>query len=284
MDETRRSARGRDRTQRTRSARRRHRQRRYHGPTHPDGHTRARVRHHARGRSALRQTVGRRGMPPGRSCDRRCLARERRRPSVTPNQRLLSLEGPARSLLTVERTLLNFLQLLSGTATLGAHDMRIGCRTRRCACSIRAKRCRVCGSRRSTPFVAAAATTTGSDCSTHFSSRKTTSPPRDPSPPRSSTPVRSHPIARVEVEVENIEEFRTALIAGADIIMLDDFSEPDMHAGGRDQSRPGATRGFGRRDARDASMPLLRSRRRLRLHRRDHEACRADRLVDAIRN
>ena len=34
----------------------------------------------------------------------------------------------------------------------------------------------------------------------------------------------------VEVEVENIEEFRTALIAGADIIMLDDFSEADMHA------------------------------------------------------
>ena len=28
--------------------------------------------------------------------------------------------------------------------------------------------------------------------------------------------------------MENIEEFRTALIAGADIIMLDDFSEADM--------------------------------------------------------
>ena len=32
----------------------------------------------------------------------------------------------------------------------------------------------------------------------------------------------------VEVEVENIEEFRTALIAGADIIMLDEFTESDM--------------------------------------------------------
>jgi len=36
---------------------------------------------------------------------------------VEPNQQLLTLEGPTRSLLTVERTLLNFLQLLSGTAT-----------------------------------------------------------------------------------------------------------------------------------------------------------------------
>ena len=33
---------------------------------------------------------------------------------------------------------------------------------------------------------------------------------------------------KVEVEVENIEEFRTALAAGADIIMLDEFSSTDM--------------------------------------------------------
>src|SRR5262245_61882386 len=37
---------------------------------------------------------------------------------VTANQTLLTLEGPARGLLTAERTLLNFLQLLSATATL----------------------------------------------------------------------------------------------------------------------------------------------------------------------
>lgn len=36
---------------------------------------------------------------------------------VEADQQLLTLEGPTRSLLTVERTVLNFLQLLSGTAT-----------------------------------------------------------------------------------------------------------------------------------------------------------------------
>ena len=36
---------------------------------------------------------------------------------VKPNQALFHLEGPARSLLTGERSALNFLQLLSGVAT-----------------------------------------------------------------------------------------------------------------------------------------------------------------------
>jgi len=37
---------------------------------------------------------------------------------VAPSQRLCQLSGPARSLLTGERTALNFLQTLSGTATV----------------------------------------------------------------------------------------------------------------------------------------------------------------------
>ena len=37
--------------------------------------------------------------------------------AVTPDQSLLTLQGPARALLTGERTALNFLQTLSGTAT-----------------------------------------------------------------------------------------------------------------------------------------------------------------------
>jgi nicotinate-nucleotide pyrophosphorylase (carboxylating) len=38
--------------------------------------------------------------------------------TVAPNQVLCQIEGPARALLTAERTALNFLQTLSGTATL----------------------------------------------------------------------------------------------------------------------------------------------------------------------
>jgi nicotinate-nucleotide pyrophosphorylase (carboxylating) len=40
---------------------------------------------------------------------------------VTPDQALFSLQGPARALLTAERTMLNFVQLLSGTATQTRH-------------------------------------------------------------------------------------------------------------------------------------------------------------------
>ena len=37
--------------------------------------------------------------------------------AAKPNQTLFEIQGPARALLTGERTALNFLQLLSGTAT-----------------------------------------------------------------------------------------------------------------------------------------------------------------------
>lgn len=40
---------------------------------------------------------------------------------VSPNQTLFTLSGPARDMLTAERTMLNFVQLLSGTATLTRH-------------------------------------------------------------------------------------------------------------------------------------------------------------------
>jgi nicotinate-nucleotide pyrophosphorylase (carboxylating) len=40
---------------------------------------------------------------------------------VEPSQVLFTLEGPARDMLTAERTMLNFVQLLSGTATLTRH-------------------------------------------------------------------------------------------------------------------------------------------------------------------
>jgi len=146
---------------------------------------------------------------------------------VVANQRLLSLEGPSRSLLTVERTLLNFLQLLSGTATsarryadrLTGTKMRV-LDTRKTLPGLRiaqkyAVRCGGCYNHRLGLFDAflikenhiAAAGSIGAAVERA----------------RQIAPGRA-----VEVEVENIEEFRTALIAGADIIMLDEFSEMDM--------------------------------------------------------
>jgi nicotinate-nucleotide pyrophosphorylase (carboxylating) len=51
---------------------------------------------------------------------------------VHPNQTLFTARGPARTLLTAERTMLNFVQLLSGTATETARYVELvrGTRTR----------------------------------------------------------------------------------------------------------------------------------------------------------
>ena len=147
---------------------------------------------------------------------------------VSPGQTLLSLTGPARSLLTVERTLLNFLQLLSGTATLARSyaDRVAGTKlrvldTRKTLPGLRiaqkyAVRCGGCHNHRLGLYdaflikenhIAAA----GSIAAAVAQARQIA------------------PGRPVEVEVENIGELRTALIAGADIIMLDEFSEIDMY-------------------------------------------------------
>ena len=148
---------------------------------------------------------------------------------VLANQRLLSLEGAARSLLTVERTVLNFLQLLSGTATAA----------RRYADRLSHTELRVLDTRKTLPGLRIAqkyAVRCGGGHNhrlglfdaflikeNHIAAAGSIA----------AAVERARQIAAdrvVEVEVENIEEFRTALIAGADIIMLDDFSEADMHA------------------------------------------------------
>jgi nicotinate-nucleotide pyrophosphorylase (carboxylating) len=147
---------------------------------------------------------------------------------IAPKQQLLEMDGPARALLTVERTLLNFLQLLSGTATLARSfadrvagtNLRI-LDTRKTLPGLRvaqkyAVRCGGCDNHRLGLYDAFlikenhifAAGSIGAAVA-HA---------------RQIAPTRT-----VEVEVENIEEFRTALIAGADIVMLDDFSITDMH-------------------------------------------------------
>jgi nicotinate-nucleotide pyrophosphorylase (carboxylating) len=146
---------------------------------------------------------------------------------VSAGQELLSLEGPARSLLTVERTLLNFLQLLSGTATLArAYADRVaGTRlrvldTRKTLPGLRiaqkyAVRCGGCHNHRLGLFDAFLIK------ENHIAAAGSIAAAVERA--RQIAPGRS-----IEIEVENIEEFRTALIAGADIIMLDDFSESDV--------------------------------------------------------
>ncbi|RLA60933.1 MAG: carboxylating nicotinate-nucleotide diphosphorylase [Gammaproteobacteria bacterium] len=147
--------------------------------------------------------------------------------SITAGDSLFTLRGPARALLTGERGALNFLQLLSGTATTcrryadlvsdtdvklldtrktipglriaqkyavtcgGCHNHRIGLFD---AFLIKENHINACGG------IAAAVNT-----------------------------ARSHaPDMPVEVEVENMEELQQALAAACDRVMLDNFSLDQM--------------------------------------------------------
>jgi nicotinate-nucleotide pyrophosphorylase (carboxylating) len=147
--------------------------------------------------------------------------------SVTPNQLLFTIEGSARSLLTGERTALNFLQFLSGTAT-AAHLY---------AALIEGTACRVLDTRKTIPGLRSAqkyAVRVGGGQNHRLglfdgilikenhimaagSIARAVSSARD-----------SGAGVPVEVEVETLDELRQAIAAGADIAMLDEFSMPAM--------------------------------------------------------
>jgi nicotinate-nucleotide pyrophosphorylase (carboxylating) len=146
--------------------------------------------------------------------------------AITPNQTLVTLHGSARSLLTGERTALNFLQTLSGTATV-AHEYAqlvkdTGIRildTRKTIPGLRtaqkyAVRCGGCDNHRMGLYdaflikenhIAAC----GGIANAVAKAREL------------------HPGKPVEIEVENFDELEAALTAQADIIMLDEFSLED---------------------------------------------------------
>jgi nicotinate-nucleotide pyrophosphorylase (carboxylating) len=148
---------------------------------------------------------------------------------VTANQTLFEIAGLARPVLTGERTALNFLQLLSATATA----------TRRYVDAIAGTRCAILDTRKTVPglrtaqkyavlcgggqiyriglfdqvlikenHIAAAGSLTAAVAAAR----------------------RAAGSRKVEVEVETMEEFEEALRAGPDIIMLDELSLADMRA------------------------------------------------------
>ncbi len=143
--------------------------------------------------------------------------------SVEPDQLLCTLRGPSRALLTGERTALNFLQSLSGTATLAS----------RYAEAVAGTGVKVLDTRKTIPGLRLAqkyAVTCGG-CHNHRiglydgvlikenhiaaagSIAAAIEKARDTAP--SNIPV--------EVEVENLDEVEQALTAGADILLLDNM-------------------------------------------------------------
>lgn len=146
---------------------------------------------------------------------------------ITPDQRLCTLRGPARALLTGERTALNFLQLLSGTATLARRyaDAVAGTRTaildtRKTLPGLRlaqkyAVRCGGCQNHRIGLFDAVLIKE--NHIMAAGSIGKAIAAAR-----------RLHPEVTVEVEVENLTELAEALTAQPDIVMLDNFDLATM--------------------------------------------------------
>ncbi len=146
---------------------------------------------------------------------------------IAAGEAICEIAGPARAVLTGERTALNFLQLLSATATV----------TRRFVEAVAGTGCRILDTRKTLPglrsaqkyavrcgggdnhrlglydqvlikenHIAAAGSITGAIEAAR----------------------RTAPGLKVEVEVESLAELEEALGAAPDIIMLDDFSLADM--------------------------------------------------------
>lgn len=141
---------------------------------------------------------------------------------LVADQELFTIRGNARAILTVERTMLNFIQLLAGTASQTARyvDLVAGTQakvldTRKTIPGLRLaqKYAVTCGGGYNHRFglydaflikenhIAAAGSIAAAVAQAHA----------------------SHPDIPLEVEVERIEQMFEAIDAGADIVMLDNF-------------------------------------------------------------
>jgi nicotinate-nucleotide pyrophosphorylase (carboxylating) len=145
---------------------------------------------------------------------------------VEPNQLLFILEGPAAALLTAERTALNFLQLLSGTATQTADYAKLIAHTGT----------RLLDTRKTVPGLRLAqkyAVLCGGGHNhrlglfDQFLIKENHIAAAGGIGPAVRRAREMHPSLKVEVEVENLDELAEAIEAGADIAMVDNFSIED---------------------------------------------------------
>jgi nicotinate-nucleotide pyrophosphorylase (carboxylating) len=148
--------------------------------------------------------------------------------SVTANQSLLTLQGPARALLTGERTALNFLQTLSGTAT-AAHSY---------AGLLEGTKCRLLDTRKTIPGLRTAqkyAVRVGGGHNHRMGLFDGILIKENHIMAAGSIAAAITAARRgagsgvgVEVEVENLHELSQAIEGRADIALLDEFSLPAM--------------------------------------------------------
>ncbi len=157
--------------------------------------------------------------------------------SVSANDRLMTIVGNARALVSAERCALNFLQTLSGTATATARHVD----------AVRGTRCTILDTRKTLPGLRLGqkyAVRCGGGSNhriglfdailikeNHIAAAGSLNAAVLAARTR-------HPTLMLEVEVEDFTELDEALASGVDRIMLDEFSDADLvravaHVGGR---------------------------------------------------
>lgn len=147
---------------------------------------------------------------------------------IAPDQVLCRLSGNARALLTGERTAINFLQTLSGTATSARHY----------AAKVAGTDIRILDTRKTIPGLRLAqkyAVTVGG-CHNHriglydaFLIKENHIAACGGIAAAIDRAREIAPDKPVEVEVETLAEYHQALTGGADLIMLDNFGLDDIH-------------------------------------------------------
>jgi nicotinate-nucleotide pyrophosphorylase (carboxylating) len=150
--------------------------------------------------------------------------------AVVADQELFTVQGPARALLTGERCALNFLQLLSGTATTANAYVAL----------LAGTRCRLLDTRKTIPGLRTAqkyAVRVGGG-ENHRMGLFDGILIKENHIAAAGSIARAVAAARrgagsipVEVEVENLAQLEEAIDSGADIAMLDNFSLPAMREG-----------------------------------------------------
>jgi len=146
---------------------------------------------------------------------------------VAANATLCELEGPARAILTGERTALNFLQLLSATATTTARYVQ----------AVAGTACRILDTRKTLPGLRTAqkyAVLCGGGQNHRMGLYDMVLIKENHIAAAGSIAAAvaaaraAAPGLPVEVETENLDEVAAALAARCDIIMLDEFAPADL--------------------------------------------------------
>ncbi|PSW18641.1 carboxylating nicotinate-nucleotide diphosphorylase [Photobacterium sanctipauli] len=146
---------------------------------------------------------------------------------VEPNQTLCTLTGPSRILLTGERNAMNFIQTLSGCATTVAEYAK----------QLEGTQCRLLDTRKTIPGLRSAlkyAVTCGGGFNHRigvfdaYLIKENHIIACGGIEQAISTAKQLNPGKPVEVETESLDELQQAIAAGADIIMLDNFTTEMM--------------------------------------------------------